>query len=86
MAGIGQGDGLGPSLWCLISATLIKMCKMKEHATTIITAILKTVVSLIEFAYVDDTNLVTAADNDHTSGETMIKQMQALMICWFGGI
>ena len=65
IAGIGQGNGLGPSLWCLISTILIKMCKMKGHATKIITTIKKTVVSLIRFSFVDDADLVTAADNAH---------------------
>ena len=65
--GIGQGNGLGLPLWCLISTILIKMCKMKGHATTIITAISKTVVSLIGFDFVDDTDLVTAANNAQTS-------------------
>ena len=83
---IGRGDGLGPLLWCLISTIPIKMCKMKGHATTIITTISKTVVSLIGFVFADDTDLVTAADNAHASGETLIKQMQILMTCWCGGI
>ena len=86
ITGIGQGNGLGPSLWCLISTILIKMCKMKRHATTIITAISKTVVSFLGFAFVDNADLVTAADNAHTSGETIIKRMQALMTYWCGGI
>ena len=84
IAEIGQGNGLRPSLWCLISTILIKMCKMKGHATTIITAISKTVVSLLGFAFVDNDDLVTAADNTHTSDATMIKQMQSLMTCWCG--
>ena len=34
IAGIGQGNGLGPSLWCLISTIIIKTCK-KGHRTPI---------------------------------------------------
>ena len=55
---------------------------MKGYTTTIITAISKTVVSFLGFAFVDDADLATAAENTHTSGSTMIKQMQALMTCW----
>ena len=65
IAGIGQRSGLGPSLWCLISTILIKMCKIKGHGTTSITAIPRTVVSLIEFAFVNNTDLVTAANDAH---------------------
>ena len=59
---------------------------MKDHGTTIITAISRTVVSLIGFAFVDDTDLVTGANDAHTSSEMMIEQMQALMTNWCGGI
>ena len=62
------------------------MWKLKRYATTIITTILKTVFSLIGFVFVDDTNLMTAANNAHTSGETMIEQMQTLMTNWCGWI
>ena len=40
----------------------------------------------IIIAFVDDTDLVTAANDTHTSGETMIEQMQALMTDWCSGI
>ena len=55
---------------------------MKGHGTIIITVITKTVVSLIESTFVDDTDLVTAANNAPTSGETIIKQRQALITDW----
>jgi len=35
IAGIGQGNGLGPLLWCLTSTIIIKKCKRKGHGTTI---------------------------------------------------
>ena len=72
IAGINQENGLEPSLWCLINTSLIKMCKMKRHGTTIITAISRTVVSLIGFAFVDDADLVTATNNAYTFDEEMI--------------
>jgi len=79
IAGIGQRNGLGPSLWCLISTILIKICIMKGHGTKLTTAISRMVVSLIGFAFVDYADLVTAANNTYTSGEAMIEKMQSLM-------
>ena len=43
-------------------------------------------VSLLGFAFVDDADLVSGADDVHTSGTTMIARFQALMTCWNGGI
>ena len=63
IAGIGQDNGLGPSLWCLISTIIIKCCKRKGHGTIIITPISKRTVSLLGFAFVNDADLVTAANN-----------------------
>ena len=66
--GIGQGNGMGPSLWCLMSIIVIKDCKQNGHGTTIITAISRKIASLLGFAFVDDANLTTAASNAQTSG------------------
>ena len=46
----------------------------------------RTEVSLLGFAFVDDADLVTAANNVYTSGEKMIAKMQLLMTDWCGGI
>ena len=46
----------------------------------------RTEVSLLGFAFVDDADLVSAADDVHTSGEEMIAKMQLLMTDWCWGI
>ena len=62
------------------------MCKRRGHGTTFTTAITRTEVSLLGFAFVDDADLVSAANDVHTTGEEMIAKMQALMTDWCGGI
>ena len=84
ITGIGQGNGMGPSLWCLMSTVIIKTCKRKGHGTTIRTPISKKIVSLLGFAFVDDADLVTATKNACTSGVEMIQKIQALMTEWCG--
>ena len=59
---------------------------MKGHGTTITTAISRPVVSLIGFTFVNDSDLVTTANNAYTSGEAIIEKMQSLMTDWYGGI
>ena len=79
IAGIGQGNRLGSSLWCLISTVIIKTCKHKGHGTTITTPISKKIFSFLGFAFVDDADLVTAASNAFKSGAEIIQKMQAFM-------
>ena len=86
IAGIGQGNVLGPSLWCLISTIIIKNCKRKSHGTTITSPISKKIVSLLSFTFVDDADLVTVANNAYKSGVEMIQKMQALVTKWFSCI
>ena len=85
IAGIGQGNGLAPSLWYLISTIIIKCCK-KRHSTAIKTLISKRIDSLLGFAFVDDADLVTVANNSSQSRGEMIRTMQALMTDWCGCI
>ena len=86
IAGICQGNGSGPSLWCLISTIIIKNCKRKGHGTTITTPISKKIVSVLGFAFFNDADLVTVVNNAYKSGAEMIQKMQALMTEWCGCI
>ena len=86
ISSIGQGNGLGPTLWALISSIIIKMRKAKGHGMKVATPISKQDVSLLGFAFVDDADLVCRADDIHTTGATMITRFQSLMTCWNGGI
>ena len=86
MGGIGQGNGIGPSFWCLISTIIFSCCRRKGHVTTVTTPLSKTSISLLGFAFVDNADLVTAAQNAYQTGTEMIGKMQALMTHWCGCI
>ena len=92
IAGIGQGIRLDPSLWCLISILIIDTCKRKSHRTTSTTPISKKEVSLIGFAFVDNADLVTTANNAYISRLKVIQKMLTLMtercgcFCATGGL
>ena len=86
IAEIGQGNGLVPSLWCLIRTILIKMCKQKGHGTTITATISRKEVSFLGFAFVNDADLVTTTNNAYTSDVEMTQKMQSLITDWCGDI
>lgn len=77
----GQENSLEPSLLCLISSILVKICKMKGRGMTIDTAISKTVVSLLIATFVDNNDLVIGAKDAHISKDTINEQFQGLMTC-----
>ena len=50
------------------------------------TPISKQDVSLLGFAFVDNADLVSGANDVHTIGATMIACFQVIITCWNGGI
>ena len=72
ISGIGQGNGLGPALWALISSIIFKMCKAWGHGMNMTTPISKHVISFMGFVFVDDVDLIAGVDDVNTSGATMI--------------
>ena len=86
LAGIGQGNVLGPALWCLINFIIFNMCKAKDHGITIISSISKTVTLLIGFAFVDNAYLVSGPNDVNATGVDLIPEFQALILGCNGGI
>ena len=79
ISGIWQGNGLEAAIWALISSINIEMFKAKGHSMIVTIPISKQDISLLAFAFVNNTDLVSGADNVHTTGTTMVADFQALM-------
>ena len=84
LQGIGQGNGIGPTLWALISSKLIQMMKKAGHGIHFLTSISLMAVSLVVFAFVDDTDLVIAASNCEDQVETLFPEIQNALDRWSG--
>ena len=56
ISGIGQGNGLGPTLWALISTKLLRMMEKAGHGVHLLTSISLTALAMVGFAFVDDTD------------------------------
>jgi hypothetical protein len=63
MQGCGQGNGAGPTMWVAISAILIQIICDSGFGFNLITCLSLAAVSLIGFAFVDDTDLIHMAPN-----------------------
>ena len=77
--GSGQGNGITPTTWALISSTLFQIMDRAGHGLLAITAVSLTTLSLVGFAFVDDADLVDGAIGVDTPGEDIIDQFQVAM-------
>ena len=77
--GSGQGNGLGPVLWVVISSCLIALMAQEGHGVTWQSALSLTVTALVCFAFVDDTDLAVSAPICYSTGDNLsLTAQQAL--------
>ena len=83
--GSGQGNGMGPTLLALISTKLITMMCRKRHGVVLLSATTLTLLSLVCFAFVDNTYLPITG-RKHSRGEDLINQFQEALDRWAEGL
>ena len=57
LAGCGKINGLGPTLWALISMVILSMCKKAVHRMKFLTSITKLPIYFMGYLFVDDANI-----------------------------
>ena len=57
ISGIGQVNGLGPTLWALMSTELLRMMENAGHGVNLITSISLMTLAMVGFAFVDNADL-----------------------------
>ena len=78
--GSGQGNGAAPQLWAIVSSKMIEMLHTLGLASTIILPLSGTEMSIVGFAYVDDSDLI-AYSKSHDIHQT-VQQMQRVVNAW----
>ena len=86
LAGCGQGNGLGPTLWALISTVILTMCRRAGHGMKFNTSITRLPISFMGYLFVDDADIIQGSDDVNTSGESLLSDFQEFMRRWNGGI
>jgi hypothetical protein len=84
LQGVGQGNGAGPAIWAAISLVLILAMAMNGHGFNILSALTGSLVSIICYAFVDNTDIIHSATSTAVKGEDVIGQMQEVLDCWGG--
>jgi hypothetical protein len=84
--GVGQGNGAGPAIWAVISTVIIAMMSTAGHGFHMLSAISTTLITMVCYAFVDDTDVVQSACDVNQPGEEVVSQMQAAVDRWEGGL
>jgi hypothetical protein len=79
MHGIGQGNGGGPPIWAVISSTLLNILHSKGYGLTMITPIMRQLLSFVGYSFVDDTDIV---QSDGSLTTTTVRKLQEAVDIW----
>jgi hypothetical protein len=84
LQGVGQGNGAGPQIWALVSTPVLNMLRSQGLGATFVSALSRKSTTLVGFAFVDDTDLVTSGPG--MTLEDVKSRIQESLIAWEGGI
>jgi len=79
-AGIGQGNGAGPSIWAAVSSPMFDVMRQEGFYALLTGAISLAQHQCVGFAFVDDTDLCVTHPTNNS--DQVHRQMQALLTCW----
>jgi hypothetical protein len=82
--GVGQGNGAGPQIWAVVSTRFLNMLRNKGLGAKFRSAISGDSRTLVGYAFVDDTDLVTSEPQG--SKDEIITKMQDSLDTWEGGL
>jgi hypothetical protein len=84
LQGVGQGNGAGPQIWALVSTPVLNMLRSQGLGASFVSALSRQHTTLVGFAFVDDTDLVTSGRE--MALEEVKSRIQESLIAWEGGI
>mmetsp|Transcript_17146 Transcript_17146/g.32461 ORF Transcript_17146/g.32461 Transcript_17146/m.32461 type:complete len:594 (+) Transcript_17146:248-2029(+) len=78
--GAGQGNGAGPQMWAVLSATLFMAMHMEGLSTQFCQKMTDKILSIVGFMYVDDMDLIRICDDIDT--EHLTEELQLTLAYW----
>ena len=84
--GLGQGNGVAPTGWGVISTPLINMMRTAGFGLNILTCLSVALITFVCYAFVDDTDIVHTGPSVDTTGAEILVDMQKFVEHWEGGL
>jgi len=90
IAGIGQGNGVGPHIWAAVSSPMFQIMQSDGFYANIIMAISRQEKTLVGFAFVNDTDLCVhdphiTSNNGQSAMQNSVDHWEGLL-CTTGGV
>ena len=82
--GLGQGNGLAPTVWCLISSKMMECMKNRGHGINLRASLSTVLISFVCFAFVDDTDIPVTALDRFSTGKDVGPLFQKAIDDWAG--
>jgi hypothetical protein len=82
--GVGQGNGVGPQIWALVSTPVLNMLRSNGLGAQFLLSVSLHTTELVGYAFVDDTDLVVL--KPEMSATEAHRSMQSSLTAWEGGI
>ena len=82
LQGLGQGNGFALAGWAMISSAIIAELKKTGFGLDVLLVITKEHMAFSCYAFVDDADLIHAAQNTTIMGEEIVEQMQKGVDTW----
>lgn len=86
MQGLGQGNGVAPTGWAVISTPLINMMRTAGFGLQVLTCLSEKLIAFLCYAFVDDTDLAHTGCSVDTPGLDVLRAMRRFVTHWEGGL
>jgi hypothetical protein len=83
--GIGQGNGVGPATWAVLSTPVLNMLRKKGFGCEFISPISQEYNSFAGYAFVDDTDVIESKPSTDSYQDSLMNLQQAVND-WEGGL
>ena len=80
--GLGQGNRHAPTTWGLISSKMMQVMRMRRHGVTLTLTLSKELLSMVCFAFVDNTDLPVTSDDPDATAKDLIALFQLALDLW----